>query len=163
MPSRFRGAGELLYAYLAEAPPFATRRPVRGARRAGVLYEAKVHQEFERRFSGLFVPGPWFKIRAKGDEKPRWCQADGLLFDFGRGQITVVEIKLQHTADAYHQLYTLYLPVVKKLFGEHLWSYAAVEVVKWFDGTIAYPCSYRLCSDVGAFTGEVLGVHIWKP
>jgi hypothetical protein len=46
---------------------------------------------------GTTLPSPWFYFKAVGSEKVRWCQPDGLLFDFQSGLITIVEVKLQHT------------------------------------------------------------------
>lgn len=103
----------------------------------------------------------WFRFRSAGAE--RWCQPDGILFRFLDRQITIVEIKLQHTSDAWWQVKHLYYPVLSKAFPEGLWSFNFCEIVKWYDPAVAFPERHHLAGDPLAIGVGKFGVHILKP
>lgn len=150
--------------YSPTPPPFIrTNGKQKGRRAEGIRYEAKVHRHFEGRFASGYVANPWFRFGEVGCEKVRWCQPDALLFDFKKGQITLVECKLQHTADAWWQLRWLYLPVVSKAFPGTIWKYGLIEVVKWYDCATAFPEKVKLRADVLDVVPGEFGVHICKP
>lgn len=71
-----------------------------------------------------------------------------------------MEVKYQHTIDAWYQLRLLYEPVVKVLLGLPT---AVLEVVKWYDCAVEFPEAARLVKDVAEHKGDEFGVHIWKP
>ncbi|MDE0330999.1 MAG: hypothetical protein OXL41_03955 [Nitrospinae bacterium] len=136
-PRNFFPAGAVEFAELAlETPPFIKRQRHTGVRAQGVRYERKA-QGFLERQSVCYVPGPWLRFAARGDRKLRWCQPDGLYFDFGAGRITVVEIKYKHTELAWWQIRQLYGPVVAALFPG--WAIGALEVCHWFDPAVGFP------------------------
>jgi len=110
-----------------------------------------------------YVPSPWFRFRTLADPRPRWCQPDGLHFDFERGRIVIVEVKLQHTIDAWWQLEHLYLPVVQFAFPVPEWELAVCEVTKWYDPATAFPVRPVLCRDILRAKREDFSVHIWRP
>jgi hypothetical protein len=110
--------------------------------------------------SEAYFPGQWFRFCA--DERVRWCQPDGLHLDPRRGILTILEVKYQHTPDAWFQLRELYAPVVSRAFGPE-WDVALVEVVKWYDPATQFPEKVIMCPDpLSAPTGRI-GVHIWSP
>jgi hypothetical protein len=73
-----------------------------------------------------------------------------------------VEIKYQHTADAWFQLRELYSPVVAQALGP-AWRLALLEVVKWFDPAAFFPERIALCPDPLQPPVGRIGVHIWCP
>lgn len=91
----------------------------------------------------------------------QWCQPDGIFVDFDAGKIVIVEVKYQHTLDAWYQLYR-YLTVVRHVFGT-IWDYSLCEVVKWYDCALAYPEPIQLLSDLAAAKPNAFHVHILKP
>ena len=92
----------------------------------------------------------------------RWCQTDGLFAHPLEGLIVVVEIKYQHTPDAWFQLRELYEPVVRKAFGP-AWTVALLEVVKWYDPSTFFPERHFMCADPLRPPTGGIGVHIWAP
>lgn len=110
------------------------------------------------RYGSRFLPGPWFEFHTGG--KLRWCQPDGILFDWRLGTLTLVEIKLSHTPDAYYQLKELYSPVVSRVFSPKLWSFRYCEIVKWYDPSRQFPAPCRLREEIEDCTPDVIGIHI---
>lgn len=141
-PLRFRGvSGGIASARIArEAPNFRKNAtPPRGAKVKGLRYERKAQAYLEELFGERFVAGPWIHFREEGAEAFRWCQPDGLVIDLEAGTILCVEIKYNHTADAWWQLRHLYGPLLKRLFPERLWRHEVCEVVKWYDPLVVLP------------------------
>jgi hypothetical protein len=131
-----------------------------GARGRGIRYEAKGHDYLDGLAKGMYVPGPWFRyINIAGGHY--WCQPDGLIFDFNRGIITIVEFKLKHTSDAWWQTRKLYEPVVSHVFGKTLWRYTIVEIVKWFDKEVPFPETFNMARSPFDLTVGSFNVHIW--
>lgn len=163
-PRRFRPAGVVDWVVFSpEPPPFISNKKKYGRRAEGLRYEAKVHRHFEERFGARYVASPWFRFKELGVDKVRWCQPDALLIDMDAGQITIVECKLQHTADAWWQLRWLYLPVIAKAFPGTIWSYGLIEVVKWFDCATPFPEKIQMCADIEKVQPNTFNVHICKP
>ena len=140
-------------------PPFVnTNVKPRGRKRLGVKYEQAVQRELISRFAERYTPSPW--IRFADTNGSHWCQPDGIL------QLTpdcaiIVEVKYQHTIDAWYQLRQLYEPVVRALLPE---TYlATLEIVRWYDCATAFPEPARLVKDVETWDCRGFGVHIWKP
>ena len=163
LPERFLPAGAVTWARLSDqVPSFATavRKP-RGAKAAGLRYERKATEMLEQYFSWRFVPGPWvlFGSESKGT---RWCQPDGLLILPEEGRIVVVEIKHSHMALAWWQLFHLYIPVVKALFGP-AWAYSGCEVVKYYDAATKAPQAAKLRKRIERTEPDEFGVHIYNP
>lgn len=113
-------------------------------------------------YGNFYVSKLWFEYVENGRYKARYCQPDGILFDFYNRKITVVEVKLQHTADAWWQLKHLYIPVLTKVFPPDIWEYAMVEVVKWYDRAIPFPEPVKLVSNIQSLSCGEFGVHIWR-
>jgi hypothetical protein len=90
----------------------------------------------------------------------RWCQPDALILQPRDGLLTIVEVKYQHTPDAWWQLRELYLPVVSLAFGPD-WRIAMLEVVKWYDPHVSFPETPLLTPDPLRPPHGRIGVHIW--
>jgi hypothetical protein len=112
------------------------------------------------RYRGLHLQGPWLRFYSNG--KPRWCQPDALLIDVLAGRIVVIEVKYQHTPDAWWQLYHLYVPVLRAMFPPSLWELSVCEVVKWYDPATWFPCRVAMLQDPMTARVNEFGVHIWR-
>jgi hypothetical protein len=129
----------------------------------GIRYEGKVQEHLHGLYGDLYVPSPWFKFQRR-DGIWNYAQPDGLLFDFHRGLVTIVEVKYSHTSEAYFQLIDKYVPLLRTFLpNKALWQIATCEVVNWFDKSIAYPCEIKLRKTVDLARPGEFAVHIWKP
>lgn len=144
-------------------PQFIKLHRVTGARAAGMRYERKVQRYLFDIYPHHYIASPWITFEKTKGAKRIWCQPDGLLIDIRFGLITVVEIKLRHTSDAWWQTRQLYLPVVQRLFGTLMWEYNILEIVRWYDADTLFPERYKLCPEIGVLAIDKFGVHIWKP
>lgn len=116
----------------------------------------------EDEYGGLYLPGPWFEFYSSGVSHKRWCQPDGLLFQPYDHTITIIEIKLQHTADAWWQTKMLYLPVVAAVFPPELWCYNICEIVKWLDPATHFPWPTRRVGNLAMLKMNDFGIHIMR-
>lgn len=168
-PRRFRPAGNIVEAEFTSQPPFITSKKTRNKARAdGLRYERKAHAYIADKFKDEHVLGPWIKFISRNNPKRRgqslWCQPDALLIDLKRGEITVVEIKLKHTSDAWWQVRRLYTPVVEFMFGEG-WTYRALEITKWFDADTKFPERFEFIdslSEISQSNAGTFHVHLWN-
>ena len=144
---------------LQKLPFLRNKVRVRGAKAEGIRYERKAQAYLEELFGEYYLPSPWIAYYEDGLE--RYCQPDGLIFNFLEGRITIIEIKLKHTADAYVQIKSKYAPRIREMFPSHLWKLSACEVVRWYDPHTYFPEDAVLTKDIGRLTPEVFGVHIF--
>ena len=93
----------------------------------------------------------------------RYCELDGFIFRLASAHITIIEIKLSHTADAWWQMRRLYQPALEKMFPPSIWAYSALEIVRWYDPRVAFPEPIRLVGSPDELRPNEFGVHIWKP
>lgn len=130
----------------------------------GLRYERKVQRHLLSRFAG-YMPGPWFRYTTTDEPgRKNYAQPDGILIDVVSGQITIVEVKYNHCAEAYFQLVEKYLPIVKKFFNNsEIWTYATLEVVYWYDVAVAFPTTPKLRANLEDVRPDELAVHIWRP
>jgi hypothetical protein len=91
----------------------------------------------------------------------RWIQPDGLILDFIKSRITILEIKIKHTWAAYFTLRRLYEPVIRRVFGT-AWKYAVCEVVRWYDGSLPWPEPQVITDDPASLLANDFGVHILR-
>jgi hypothetical protein len=157
LPQGFKPAGRVIAAHFCE-PPQLRRQSYTGRRLLGVKYEKGVQAFLEQAYPKRYVASPWLKFFVAGG-KWRWCQPDGLLIDTRTGWITVVEIKYNHTPDAWAQLKLLYLPVLQHIFPAELWQFDCCEIVKWYDPMVLYPEPTVLSQDI-AMRHRAFKVHI---
>lgn len=148
--------------FSSSPPPFLNRPARRGKKRQGILYENRVHDHFERAYDVGYWRSPWviFDDRHRHN---RWCQPDAIHIDARTGRITIFEVKYQHCAQAWFQLFHLYSPVIEFLFPKPAWSVGCVEVVKWYDPHTATPAMPILRENPLDTVGDAFCVHIWKP
>ena len=165
MARDFKLPSEVVWSGLLAAPPqFAavSRLPRNQARKNGVKYERTAQEYLLRAFPDRYLPSPWIAFRLRGETSTRYCQPDGLVFDWPRHVVTVVEIKYRHTDVAYHQVTELYLPVLRHLFARCSFQYRCCEMVRWFDPANYFPGSIAMVSDISLTPQHKFGVFIWK-
>lgn len=164
-PPRFTPALNIKWADFApQAPHFKPKRKATGRRLQGIKYEAAVQQHMQRIFPYGYMPSPW--LRFETHEGMKFCQADGILVELSAGIITIIEVKYQHTTDAWWQLRRLYQPVLEHIFAGTDWQFRVVEIVKWYDPAVQWPEQIQRVEDLEqAFKlpADTTGVHIWKP
>ena len=164
-PRRFHPAGEVISAEFITPPAFVVpRRSKNPARASGVRYEKKVFKYLSETYPEECVIAPWIRFESGGGTKPSYCQPDTILLDIRRGTITVVEIKIKHTSDAWWQVRRLYLPVVRCIFGSD-WEYIAVEITKWFDPHTKFPERFEFVDasdDFAKLSPDKFHVYIWN-
>lgn len=78
------------------------------------------------------------------------------------GRILLVEVKYQHTVDAWWQTKHLYAPVLERIFPRELWRVEVCEIVRWYDPATAFPEPVALCARPEE-RSQRFKVHIWKP
>lgn len=134
-----------------------------GKRREGTKYESKVQDMLTHTYGDFYVDGPWFRFWSTSNDRVRYCQPDGLLFDLHGRSITIIEVKLKHTTEAWWQLRHLYVPVIAALFPPTVWTLKVCEIVRWYDPATVYPERVALVPNVLAVGDKDFGVHIWRP
>ena len=159
-PSGFRPAGRVLAANFA-VPPALRKRRYTGRRAEGVKYEKRVHEYMGDLYGDKYIANPWLKFFSAG-QAWRWCQPDAILLDPFKGKLVIVEVKYQHTSDAWWQVKQLYFPVLSIIFPPQLWKYEFCEVVKWYDPDTSFPEPTVLANDI-AMPHEAFKVHIYHP
>ena len=161
-PNNFRSAGSVHKArFVCETPQFAdTPVPSRGSFANGARYEARAQAHLLANYPDNYVPSPWIQFATQTGL--RYCQPDGLFFDLPRAQLTIIEIKLKHTARAWWQLQRLYLPVVKEIFPAHCWHYSLLEVCCWLDPSEPFPTTYDLIDEPYLSPPGHFGVMTWR-
>lgn len=165
LSKRYRPALDVKWAkLLPEKPPFITRKRSRGRFAVGVRYEReamdylallalpKPHLEF--------IEAPWVEYFDR--EGRRWCQFDGVLLDRKQQVAVLVEVKYQHTIDAWWQLTHLYRPIAHKLWPSY--TLACLEIVHWYDPQVAFPEPYDLTDNPFRIPHvNKVAVFIWNP
>lgn len=148
-------------------PSFVSAHRRRGRKGLGLRYEAKVHKHLSTVLGAGYIPSQWFAYRRLSSPRiVNYAQPDGFYLDFKAGLCTIVEVKYNHTAEAYFQLLDKYLPLLDKFFHrkeKDLWKFAVCEVVYWYDKFVHFPCKVCLRDDVTKVRPGEFGVHIWRP
>lgn len=114
-----------------------------------------MREALSREYGPLWTAGQWFCYQAASFDTVKYCQVDGLL---DSANLIVVEIKIRHVAEAYFQLYNLYLPVVQAAYP--IRSVALCEVTKWYDPFTAFPGPVKLVEGVHLAQPGTFSVHI---
>lgn len=130
------------------------------AQKAGLRYERKAL----RHLAGLhpnFIEHLPFIFLAEG--RRQRAIPDGICFSKCLDQLTIIEIKLRHTDDAWMQLNLLYLPVVQRAFPSH--KIKLLEVVRWYEPNTELPGKTMQIIDAGMhFESDDFdyGIYIWS-
>ena len=165
-PKKFAPAGFVVWAQnFPHEPQFLRGTKPKGSRAEGVRYEAKVQEFLRSKFPPeSLISSPWFVFKSGSHAaRDRFCQPDALLIDSEAKHVTIIEIKLQHTAFAWWQVRQLYEPVLRRVYTNH--TFSALEIVKWLDPNIAFPETFYYAESVedrGSGTSK-FGVHIFDP
>lgn len=144
---------------LIHYPPFPLL-PARSQReRQGVRYERKVHSRLLDAWGfARYFPSQWFVF---GDgRKVFYFQPDGLLFLEDPRRIALLEVKYQHTPDAYWQLEHYYLPLMRLFFARTQVPIVTVEICKWYDPATQFPRPVRLLESLQLARDGSFNVHI---
>jgi len=131
--STFRPAGEVHTAAESfRAPFFGGRRPKCSYRQQlGHKFEAAVHVHLTKQFGRFYVKNPWFRFLAGPRQVVRWCQPDGLVVFPEERRVYLIEAKLTHTHSAWHQMISLYIPVLQAaMFPKSAWDIIPLELCK---------------------------------
>lgn len=127
--------------------------------RRGLKYEAGVHERLQEEYGLRYVPGQWWKYHTS-DGAYHYAQTDGLLYLPDRKLCVLLEVKYNHTPEAYWQCENLYVPLLSWFLKDTDYKIAAVEVVKWFDPQTPFPVRPTLCEELTAVQANRFNVHI---
>lgn len=162
-PSQFKPAGDLLWARFAKTgPKFYVRHRISVRQKMGIKFEEMLQWRLSDKHWN-YVPRPWLQFMRKGEGRLQHCQPDGLMIDVSTGTVTVVEMKLAHTTDAWWQMRQLYVPVLRHMFPPTRWQYRCVTIVRFFDPTIQFPEPLLVIDDVLEAPVKGIGVIIEIP
>lgn len=139
-PPKFKAAvGVRSAQFLAERPPFIKKGRSTGRFAVGIRYEREAKEWLSLFALGQanlrLLDGPWLAFQ--DDSGKRWCQPDAVLLDDDLKECTIIEIKYQHTSDAWYQLKQLYLPVLRCALQGY--SFRLLELVHWLDAAASWP------------------------
>lgn len=150
---------EVQSAALVAEPESLTIQGMTAAQSRGLKYQAKVETELSKLHSpAKLILRPWLRYKQKGEVKK--CQPDALLIS--DAHITIIEIKYSTTARAWHQLSTLYKPVIERAYRVPVFL---TMVTRMFDPHVGFPCSISQLEGLerlDGWRGEGLGVVSWR-
>lgn len=132
-------------------------------------YQKKILQTLSDLYSDDFIPSPWFRYGFNYNNSIHYnvCQPDGILLKQKDAKliVTIIEVKLAHTADAYFQLFDLYLPILQRYYGEHtpLLEFRMLEIVKFYDPNKVVPARVHLTPNENDLPPNEFCVKIWSP
>lgn len=139
--------------------PVSSRVGLTAAQSAGLNYEAKVFEHLE--VSGeLFLAHLPFSFHS-GSRVNRIIP-DGVMVSRTRAELYIVEVKLRHTAEAYHQL-QFYSKIIAKAFPSL--KIRRLEVVKYYNPAVILPEPKTVTDNYKAWleNGKTdYAVYIWS-
>lgn len=150
---------------LDSRPSFIRSKRVTGAYRRGIVYERKALDRLESEVSSIpesvFLRSPW--IEYIDDNGKHWCQPDAVGWSARSAPAGFVwEVKYKHCAEAWFQIWRLYIPVLERIYPSIKWQ--GIEVVKWFDASISFPEQFELSDSILKVPrGGRTAVHIYNP
>lgn len=136
---------DLEHAFIAWGQEAQMPRPRGAAAREGIRYERRVLAGLLSRFGDRRVlPGPLIHFVDAGQ---RSCAIpDALVFSPDFTKVAVVEVKLRHRVDAFYQLNSFYLPIVRLALPTlHVGS---LEVCCYYDPAIQLPVPCRMVNSI---------------
>lgn len=125
----------------------------------GIKYEAKVHERLQEAYGLRYIPNQWWQYRTE-DGKVHFAQTDGLLLIPDRQLCILLEVKYNHTPEAFWQTENLYVPLLSRFLRGTNYKIAVVEVCKWFDCNTPFPVKPTLCEELTAVHPSRFNVHI---
>lgn len=157
-PIHFTPAGDVIEVVRTEPPPRSSSTPSDSvAKKAGLLYQRKVASRLVKEFGAAVTVEPWFKFRARGSEKWRYCSPDAILL--WQDGIVIIETKITHTPHSWYQLVQLYKPVVQKHLGL---VPSLVSIVKSYDPATPYPEEHDYIFEISELNPDKVGILRWK-
>jgi len=132
--------------------------PRRGAKGQGVRFEAQVIKKLESHYPEFFS-SPVFRFTTLYAAKAV-CVPDGILFC--KDELIIIEIKRNHTIDAWYQLNYLYSPVVQKALPGR--KVRLLEICSVYHPEEVFPDRFSFVRSLEEFKNErgvELGVMIW--
>lgn len=146
-------------------PPKFKRKNTKltAAQKSGIKYERERKARLADLYGNKFIASPWFKYSFRDNRGyviENICQPDGILFHPNKNELIIIEIKLMHCADAFYQLFELYLPIIKFYYPSYD-SYSTLEIVKFYDCALLMPAKVILSRDELNLTPEQFCVKIW--
>lgn len=158
-PARFIPATEPRQAkFASQTPSFISTKRHRGKRATGIRYERRAQEILLQEYP-TYVASPWLTF-LDDKNKLHWCQPDGFFLDLKRGIITIAEIKIKHTSDAWWQIWHLYVPVMRNIFPTY--EFRGIEIVKWYDPAVVFPKSVMTDNMLYPPAAPNTGVHILR-
>ena len=139
------------------------------AQKEGLRYEKKVQEYLQKLLIDAkdtnyeLKLSPWIMFRQGTDpsRRIRFCQPDAVLISKDYSRISIIEIKYQHTNEAWKQLRLLYEPVLKFIYPSS--SIACLEICRWFDPHAFFNEHYYYSDDPLSALPDKLGVHVYHP
>ena len=125
-----------------------------GSRGAGISFERQQQKALRERFGEAVQCNPWFEFFDDGEL--HYCSPDAVLW-LDPSPI-VLEFKLTHTADAYRQLFLLYLPVLRAYRPGA--PFRAVEICRTFLPSVEWPGDVTLIGDVERAPRRGTGIYV---
>jgi hypothetical protein len=155
-----RKAGNVLSAELLTFDLAHKKRRRSPAQRLGLAYEKKVLTELDLVLPGEFLRQPTFRFN-NGRALDEFAVPDAIhLLD---GVLTIIEIKLRHTADAWYQLNDLYRPIVARAYPSlHI---NMLEICRHYDRSVRLPFKPLIVDDLRHFVSrpqDQFGISIWS-
>lgn len=166
-PAKFSPAGSVYWAqFFPGTPSHAKNIRAKGARAEGIRYEKKAleylkKQVEKRKDEYELILSPWLVFRSGQNPKDRFAQPDALLYHQESKTITIVEVKLQHTAAAWWQVRQLYEPILRHIYPG--FRFEALEIVRWLDPRTPFPETFFYAENVFETESGKFGVHIYDP
>lgn len=167
----FPATGVTFATFTSQRPSF-TENPSSAFTRAqkeGLRYEKKAHEYLKkllidaRDINFELKISPWIMFKCKHDASTRirFCQPDAVLISKDETRIILIEIKYQHTNEAWKQLRLLYEPILKFIYPKA--SIACLEICSWFDPHASFQEHYYYSENPLEALSERLGVHVYHP
>lgn len=142
-----RNAGVVMSAELLPILPYQRKKRTRcsPAQKAGLRYEANAFSHLQIALSN-FQMHPTLRFQSEGRRLSEICIPDALTTSKDGRAITIIEIKLRHTHEAWNQLHNLYLPVARKLFPRSVIN--LLEICQNFDPGVNLPGESEMVDDL---------------
>ena len=159
-----RNAEDVVTAELLKFKLYHPPKRRSAAQRLGLKYEKDVCSELLTTLdpvkgSLLFQPAFRFNAGRAFDEHA----IPDIVYLAPSNVITIFEIKLKHTADAWYQLRKLYRPIVAKAYPGH--AINLCEVCKWYDPSIKLIGETEIVDNLWDWTNKPqtgFGIYIWS-